>query len=175
MIAVYGPVVLRGGIVGSMPMQDLSRELSLDVEVQDQSGGKPATLIKGAGLERVQFGVTLSRYMGVTPELVIGQLRQILTAGVPYALVMGGAPVGEHKWLLTSLSVSDVTLNGRGEMISATVKLTLDEYVREGSKAATGLSGAAGIAGISVTDAYKVQTPAAEDKALLKRGIGGER
>lgn len=175
MIAVYGPIVLRGGITGAMPIRDLSREISLELETQDQSGGKPSTLIKGAGLEQIQFGVTLSRYMGITPETVIDQLRQVLSAGVAYQLVMGGKPVGEYKWLLTGLSVSDVTLNSRGEMISATVKLTLSEYVREGSKAATGTAAASGIGSVSIVDAYKVQTPSAEEKALLKRGNEGSR
>lgn len=156
------------------PISGYSLTMGLNTEAQDQDGGKPATLIKGAGLEQQQFTVRLLRPMGVTPESEIARYRREVSRGTPRRLVMGGQVVGNHRWLLKSVSVKEVTLDARGRMLAAAVELTFEEYVKPGKReeAKGGGSGASGgaVAGLTANDAYKVGWPSAADKADKVRG-----
>lgn len=170
MIASFGSLTFDA----HRPISGYTRTMSLNTEAQDQDEGKPATLIKGAGLEQQQFTVRLLRPMGVTPESEIARYRREVSRGTPRRLVMGGQVVGNHRWLLKSVSVKEVTLDARGRMLAAAVELTFEEFVKLGKKeeqtGGAGASGGTAVAGLSANDAYKVGWPSASDKADKVRG-----
>lgn len=155
------------------PVSGYSQSMSLSTETQDQDEGKPATLVKGAGLEQQQFTVRLLRAMGVTPESEISRYRRVLEGASPQRLVVGGRVMGGHRWLLKSVSVKETTLDGRGRMVAAAVELSFEEFVKAGTKTdKAGGSTAPGTvdAGLTANDAYKVGWPSAGDKAGKTRG-----
>ncbi len=162
---------------GDCPISGYTQTMNLNTEAQDQDKGKPATLIKGPGLEQQQFTVRLLRPMGVVPETEIARYRREIDRAVPQRLVMGGRVIGGHKWLLKSVTVKEVTLGPRGKMLAASVELSFEEFVKMGTKEEAsdkkGSSGAPGIsAGLNmgVNDAYKVGWPSAAEKADKVRG-----
>ena len=170
MIASFGSLTFDAGC----PISGYTQTMSLGTEAQDQDEGKPATLIKGPGLEQQQFTVRLLRPMGVTPETEIARYRRVMAGAAPQRLVIGGRVMGSHKWLLKSVSVKEVTLGPRGKMLAAAVELSFEEFVKAESKTAdkTSASTAPGTAdaGITANDAYKVGWPSASDKAGKTRG-----
>lgn len=171
MIASFGSMTFDA----HRPISGYTLTMSLNTEAQDQDDGKPATLIKGAGLEQQQFTVRLLRPMGVIPETEIARYRREVSRGSPRRLVLGGQVIGSHRWLLKSVNVKEVTLDARGRILAAAVELTFEEFVKLGKKeeakaGGTGASGGAAVAGLAANDAYKVGWPSAADKADKIRG-----
>ena len=171
MIASFGSMTFDA----HRPISGYTLTMSLNTEAQDQDDGKPATLIKGAGLEQQQFTVRLLRPMGVTPETEIAKYRREVSRGIPRRLVLGGRVIGSHRWLLKAVSVKEVTLDARGRMLAAAVELTFEEFVKPGKKensqkSGAGASGGASVADLAAADAYKVGWPSAVDKADKIRG-----
>ena len=48
--------------------------------------------------------------------------------GAAFNLFIGGRPVSEHKWLITSLNEVVNYVDRKGEIISVDVSLSLQEY-----------------------------------------------
>lgn len=173
MIASFGSLTFHT----DRPISGYTQTMSLNTEAQDQDEGKPATLIKGPGLEQQQFTVRLLRPMGVTPETEIARYRRVIAGAVPQRLVMGGRVIGRHKWLLKNAAVREVTLGPRGKMLAASVELSFEEFVKLGTKeTSSGEKGSSEAPGTSpglkmkVNDAYKVGWPSAAEKADKVRG-----
>lgn len=173
-IAAFGGLVFRGGIKKGTPVSNYSAKFAIDTEKQEQQSGKPATLIKGAQLAAISFAVYLNRMLGVDLDDIIAQAQALCEAGVPYPLIIGNSPISTNRFLLTSVSVSDALLDGKGRILTAQLELSFEEFVKEGTQTAatsgsSTISASPGVSSISATDAYKVTTVSSDDKASLKR------
>ena len=67
---------------------------------------------------------------GVKPERELEKLRRIRDNGENYALVLGDKPVGKNNWVITGLAEAVKAFDGWGDMIKATVTVTMTEYVK---------------------------------------------
>lgn len=170
MIASFGGLVFKKSLDGFIPLSDFEQSFGLDTDVQDQANAKPSTLVKGPSLEEMGFTLRVYRQLGVTPEQYIAQLRSIMAAAVPQKFVLGGKPVGDNLWLLKEIAITEVRLNGKGEMLTAVIALSFEEFVRPGVAQVTGAAaGSSPGVSFAVDDAYKVSTSTAEEKTQLKR------
>lgn len=82
----------------------------------------------GPGLEQISFTVRLDVSHGVNPEEELKKLREMRDSGEVAVLIIGGEPVTENYWALTSLREQHKVFTGDGKLIKADVEITLKEY-----------------------------------------------
>ena len=176
-VASFGGITFEASMRSMMPISSIKRDLGLETETQDQVRAKPATIIKGPKLEQLTVEAHLVRAWGRTPETQIKRFQQLLEAAKPYKFVLGDAPVGSNRWLLTGISVDAAALGINGELLDVTLSLTLQEFVKEGQTTASdgtgGDTSAPGISGEVDFDLipYKVGTADEESKEDKKRTL----
>lgn len=106
---------------------------SLNVEMQEVEGGKPATYIKGFGEMNIGFDVLLlSRFCDVDAEISYWLLK--MRSKTPEYLTIGKKAYGTNKHLLVSVSVGDVLIAADGTTIRAKVSLSFSEWTKAGYK-----------------------------------------
>lgn len=175
----------------------LSISSKLTTSSEDVTGKKPATTIKGPGINEIKTKIPLHAALGVDPRREWEDWERIKDAGIAYAFVLGGKPVGVNKFLLTDVDVDVQTIDGKGEWVSAELSVTLKEFLPPGAQAAQktaqGASKAAGLvkpgtssgagvesgdgagastgggSSLSPVNPYQVSVPTAEEKARMKR------
>lgn len=131
-IASFGSKVFTASRNKIYTFDGLTRSGSLNIEEQEVEGQKPSTYIKGSTLEDVSLSVKMFRNLGVNIENEIDSWMDIKDTAKPYILMMGNAPIGKNKFLLTDVSVQDNAINGQGKYIKATIQLQFKEFVRYG-------------------------------------------
>ena len=169
----FGGLVVSGTLRGGGAVSELSRGWTLEAETQDQQGGKPATLVKGPGLGSLSASCRVLRQLGGDPEGIAGQFGRLAELGQPDVVSFAGRVIGENRWLLREVSLTDVVFNGRGRMTAATIELQFEEFVAEATATAVSSGeaapGLAGSSSIALTDTYGLGNDA-QTKAALKRG-----
>lgn len=114
-------------------VQNFSQKLSGRWSDSTPIGQKPRSEFNGPGLRQVSFTMLLNVSLGVKPKDVLRKLRRIVGFGLVDYLVIGKSRIGFHKFKITSISESwDVILN-KGELASAKVDVTMEEYVSSSS------------------------------------------
>ena len=124
---------------------------ALNLESQDNEGGKSFTAIKGIDTEKLGFVVKLDRaYVDVAAEIKSWKAR--LAAKKPYPLYIGKKKFGTLPWLLASVDVSEMKIGPHGAMISAAVELGFEEiYQLKPPTQNTGSSGSGSAASMRTT------------------------
>jgi hypothetical protein len=110
---------------------------SLDTETQEKIGDKPSTYIKGGSLDNLSFDIPLRVDFGMNVRQQIEDWQAIKDAAKPYQFILGNKPLGNNKWLLKSVNVTDTGIDAGGQILKATLKLEFEEFVRVGKKTAT--------------------------------------
>lgn len=140
---------------------------AIDSEAQEKLQNKPSTYIKGLGLTQMSFEIPLKTEFGHNIRAEIESWENMRDRRNPELFFLGNKPLGKNKWLLKSVVVSETVINGKGDLISAKIKIELEEYVRAGSKPPdTNASAGLGISLNLTPNSYVVDPP---DKAARKR------
>mgnify|MGYP000942291810 CR=1 FL=1 len=145
---------------------DFSYTSALKTEKQDVDGAKPSTYIKGPDLDSFNLTIKLDSSMGVNPRNEWGDWKRILYQKKAHPFILGGVPLNNAQWLLTSVSPSNVVIDNNGNIISLNLILKFEEYVRAGSKKDNSSGGT------SVPELLKLlesQTYSMPDNSNLKR------
>ena len=92
-------------------------------------GQKDRTEFTGPGNRSVTFKMVLNVMLGIRPREVMSSIEAAVESGEAEYLVIGGRPVGNNRFYISSVSEAyDVVLAG-GEIASATLNVTMEEYV----------------------------------------------
>lgn len=94
----------------------------------ERIGKKPRKQFLGPDADKVTFTVTLSALHGVRPRKTLNRIEQSILKGTPEFLVIGNSRVGSGKMVITSASQTWDEIFNRGELVRASVELTLEEY-----------------------------------------------
>lgn len=97
--------------------------------MHERLGNKPQSEFLGAALAGVSFDICLNAQHGVKPRKTIKALENAVEKGQVEYLVIGKTKVGNHKWKITQMSESWNVIMSGGELQSARVTLTLEEYL----------------------------------------------
>lgn len=89
----------------------------------------PKSEFLGPDLRTVSFKVYLSAMHGVKPRSTMERIEAAVLSGKVMDFVIGGKKVGSNKWVITSVSETWNCVYSKGELASANVSLTLQEYV----------------------------------------------
>lgn len=133
--ATWGP---KGFLVSPkkiVPLTGLATSFALKSESNNDTSGTPTLNTKGMELQTITLETTYMAAVGVDPRSQIAGWRDLV--GAVYPLYIGGQRFGPAKLQLQKVDVSNVQLNNAGRFISATVGITLTEYVPPTTKASS--------------------------------------
>ena len=83
----------------------------------------------GPDLRKVTFKIVLNATHGIRPRKTMEAMEKMVEKGTTEPLVIGGKKVGKYKWKMLSINETwDVIMN-KGELVKATVSITLEEYL----------------------------------------------
>ncbi|MDO4541185.1 MAG: phage tail protein [Syntrophomonadaceae bacterium] len=88
------------------------------------------TEFTGLAPDKITFDVMLSRYLGVDPMTEVVKIWNYERGGVALPLVIGNKAYGKYRWSILSHTMKAQTFDGRGNITSAIVNLSLQEYLR---------------------------------------------
>lgn len=89
--------------------------------------GKAKSEFLGPDLRTITLDIRLDAHLGVRPRTTLETIERMVEKGVSSVLVIGEKPVGEHKWKIKEMSEAWNIIMNRGELVSANLKLTLEE------------------------------------------------
>lgn len=96
--------------------------------VQNPILGKPYPEFLGPGQRTISLSIRLSAVHGVRPRKTMERIEQAVEEGTPYRLVIGGKKVGDNQWTITEMSESWGEIIQGGNLVSASLTLSLAEY-----------------------------------------------
>ena len=106
---------------------------SLNVEMQETEGGKPATYIKGFNAMEISFNIALNyAFCDVKAEIEWWLLK--MRSQTPEYLTLGNKTYGTNKMLLNDVQVGDLLLAPNGLHLKANLSLKFSEWTKKGYK-----------------------------------------
>lgn len=133
-IASFGSKVFTVSQNKVFTFDEFSRTSSLNIEEQEVDGQKPSTYIKGSNLDDITLVVPLFKQKNLNVRAVIDEWITIKNQAQPQTLIIGNNPMGQNKFLLTSVTISEAVINGNGNFLKAKLELQFKEFIRYGHK-----------------------------------------
>ena len=109
--------------------QKFARSSGSDWATHSRIGKKDQAEYLRPKLQKVTFTMRLDATLGVRPRSMLDLLTIYAERGTVNILVIGGKRVGEYYWRITDLSEAWETVLNRGELVSAKVNVTMQEYL----------------------------------------------
>lgn len=109
--------------------QKFSRSSGSEWATHSRIGKKDQAEYLRPKLQKVTFTMKLDATLGVRPRSMLDLLILYAERGTVNILVIGGKRVGEYYWMITDLSEAWETVLNRGELVSAKVNVTMQEYL----------------------------------------------
>lgn len=95
----------------------------------ERIGKKPLSEFLNPELQGLTFTIVLNAQHGVRPRKTMENIEKAIEKGQVESLVVGAAKVGKNRWKITQMSEAwDIVLS-HGELMKATLNLTLEEYL----------------------------------------------
>lgn len=92
-------------------------------------GQKDRAEFTGPGNRSLSFKILLDASLGVRPRDVMDSIESAVENGEAEYMVIGGRPVGKNKFYISSVSEAYDVVMGKGEIVRASLNLSLEEYV----------------------------------------------
>lgn len=115
--------------VKCLTFQDLHRNVSSRVTEHARILKKHKTEFGGPNLSEITFTMTLSAALGVDPRKMLNQLESCVRQGKIGYFIIGSKKIGKHKYIITNVSESWGHIIKNGKLVSASVDVTMKEYL----------------------------------------------
>lgn len=92
--------------------------------------GNALTEFGGNNADKFNFNMILSAYLGVDPMRLLDKIAKYMQEGRTLPLVIGDRSIGKYRWTISNYNLQMQTFNGAGNVVSATVAISLQEYLR---------------------------------------------
>ena len=113
----------------SLTFSGIKQKVSGKYAKHSIQGQKDRPEFTGPGNRSVSLKIVLNVTLGIRPREVMSSIEAAVESGEAEYLVIGGRPVGNNRFYISSVSEAyDVVLAG-GEIASATLNVTMEEYV----------------------------------------------
>jgi phage protein U len=129
MIGYFGERIFETSDKKLLTFKDFTRETASRFATHELINRKPITEFVGPNLQTVTFSIVLNASHGVHPRDEIDAWNEMAEKGQAEALVIGGKPLGADRWIVKSLSEAWNLVWNRGELYSAELEVTLEEYM----------------------------------------------
>lgn len=128
-IGVFGDIIFETSDKKILTFNNFTQNVSGRWASHDRIGLKPRQEFLGPGLRTISFNIVLNAMHGVKPREMLEKLESVVENGTVNTLVIGTKAVGENKWIIKEISETwDVVMN-KGELVRASLSLSLEEYV----------------------------------------------
>ena len=128
------------GCLGDIPFMVSSSTVQTLTNAKMSGSAKYATHQRHAGdtltefvgntPDKFSFDMTLSAYLGVHPMQMVDKIIGYMREGQTLPLVIGDKSIGQYRWTITNYNVRFQTTDGEGNVLTVTVTITLQEYLR---------------------------------------------
>lgn len=108
---------------------DFQKTVSANWGKHDRIGKKPLSEFLNPELQTLTFTITLNAQHGVRPRKTMESIENAIEKGQVESLVIGAAKVGKNKWKITQMTEAWDTVMNKGELLKATLNLSLEEYL----------------------------------------------
>ena len=122
--------VFSASSLTAKPIKHLIWSVSAPYTTHQRHAGNALTEFTGLDPDKITFDIFLSSYLGVDPMTEITRIWRYERNAVVLPLVLGNHGYGRYRWTITSHKTKPETYDGHGNITSATVTLTLQEYLR---------------------------------------------
>lgn len=95
----------------------------------ERKGKKPRSEFLNPELQGITFTIVLNAQHGVRPRKTLESIERAIESGCVESLVIGAAKVGKNKWKIMQMSETWDTILSHGELMKASLDLTLEEYL----------------------------------------------
>ena len=119
----------KKGKLKVLTFDKLSQKVSGRYSTHNIIGSKPKTEFLGADLRALSFNIHLSAMHGVKPRTTIENIEKAVESGTVLPFAVGSKKVGANKWVIESMSETWEEIYNKGELVSASLSLSLKEYV----------------------------------------------
>lgn len=112
-----------------MTFQNMTRNITGRWATHEAMNAKPKAEFLGPGNQSIDLPITLSAALGVRPRAILDTIAEMVETGTAEYLIVGTGPVGKNPFRLTGASETWDKIYSKGELVKATVTITLEEYV----------------------------------------------
>ena len=92
--------------------------------------GDSLTEFTGNTPDKFSFEMVLSAYLGVNPMQLVDKIITYMREGRTLPLVIGDKSIGRYRWTITNYNVRFQNTDGTGNVLTVTVTVSLQEYLR---------------------------------------------
>ena len=131
MIGSFGDVIFETSDKKILTYKNFRRDGASRYSDHEVIGKKPSSEWLGPGNDTVSFEVSLNSKLGVDPDALIALFIKYNRDGYAFPLVIGPKTLGVDKWRMNSLGEVITQQGTSGEILSATLEISLAEYVEE--------------------------------------------
>lgn len=108
---------------------NFNKTVSANWGKHERIGKKPYSEFLNPNLQGLTFTIVLNAQHGVRPRKTLESIERAIESGRVESLVIGAAKVGKNKWKITQMSETWDTILSHGELMKASLNLTLEEYL----------------------------------------------
>ena len=108
--------------------EGFASDLALASDEQRDDGGKPATNVKGADLEKINFSIQVGRDYGTDARNEKEDWHKLLAEGTAYPLILDGIPWSQGDFQLKKVGISELVTNGQGTPLRMVLALEFQEW-----------------------------------------------
>lgn len=128
-IGTFGPVVFEVSSEKVSTFDNFQRTESGRWAAHEVLHQKPKSEFLGPDVGSITFDMNFNVFLNVHPQKEIDKLIRLVRVGAVHTLIIGEKRHGIHKWKITSVGQTYKTWDNRGNVLSATVSVSLEEYV----------------------------------------------
>ncbi len=128
-IGAFGNIIFETSDKKILTFDSFTQNISGRWAAHERIGLKPRQEFIGPSLRTISFNITLNAIYGVKPRTMLESLEKIVEDGTVNTLVIGTKAVGENKWILKEISETWDVIFNKGELVKASLSLSLEEYL----------------------------------------------
>lgn len=125
----WGPFVFQVSDRKVFALKDITRSAGSSWSTHSTIKGKPKAQYQAPALRTASGTVQLRADYGVKPRQQLEAMAKAAECSHVYPLIIGGKPLAQNPMRLTGISETWNTVYTGGELFSAEVSLSFEEYV----------------------------------------------
>jgi len=90
---------------------------------------KPVSQYIGPELDDITFQIVLKAQFGVNPQEEFNKLIHLQRRGATLSMLLGKTAFGTFRWRIVNLTNPWEIINDKGQCMSSTIDISLEEYV----------------------------------------------
>lgn len=106
-----------------------TRQVGSEWATHGRLGAKDQAEFIKPSLQKVSFKMDLNAMHGIRPRITLDRLAAAVESGEINFMVIGGKMVGTNRWRITSISEAWNVVYYKGELVEASITVTMDEYL----------------------------------------------